>query len=102
MGSLLNTPSALLPLQDVEDRHDALHSDDHSENDSTPTENSNPNSPLTPSASVRIHFADKKKAKKGDEGGKLAKKKIMQTTALIVSMETMAKELAEQVPRTTV
>ncbi|CAE7456502.1 unnamed protein product, partial [Symbiodinium microadriaticum] len=101
VGSLLNTPSALLPLQDVEDRFVAdgkeslADTDGSSSSSKHPGENSNPNSPLTPSASVRIFFSDKKKSKRDEDASKRPKK-IMQTTALIASMETTAKELSDQ------
>lgn len=99
VGALLNTPTALLPLQDIEDNSQQDSSEkDSSDTDSKAGENSHPNSPMTPSSAVKIRFVDQKRGKKESVDGKEKKrKKLMQTTALIESMEATAKELAEQV-----
>lgn len=96
VGTLLSVPSALVPLQDVEDTHNlSVDEADTADTDVKPIENSDPNSPITPGSAVKIRFADKRKDKK-DVGTK-KNKKVMQTSALIASMEATAKELAAQV-----
>jgi hypothetical protein len=100
VGTLLSIPSALVPLQDVEDMHNITGTDGKATVESAEgkaIENNNPNAlaPMTPGSAVKIRFADKKSAKKEAQDKK--PKKVMQTSALIACMEVTAKELAAQV-----
>mmetsp|Transcript_23204 Transcript_23204/g.34049 ORF Transcript_23204/g.34049 Transcript_23204/m.34049 type:complete len:1138 (+) Transcript_23204:131-3544(+) len=97
VGSLLTTPSALLPLQDAD-----LSSKPDSEGQKKKgVENDNPNSPecfVSPSTRIR------KPAKKGkvtisvDEPSS-PKKKMMQVSAVIAAMEATTQSLSDQLSK---